>query len=203
MTARNDAGGSVTPGQAASPAGLRRLGPASNPAEELEVGSISGVFGVQGEVRLYLHHRDTALFTSWRDVVLVTADGQRFSARLRARPGAGRRVLGRVQGIDTREGAESLQKLRILVSTKALPAPAADEFYVWQLEGAEVFEGDARVGRLVTVHDTAGGDILEVRVSGARDPLFLPCTKAVVMSIDAQAKVVRLHPGALSAADDA
>ena len=162
---------------------------------ELELGSIVGVFGVRGEVRVFLHNPKSSLFARPREVVLIDPSGRRHQAVLSVRSGAGKRILGRLQGVDDRDVAASLRDWAIVVHESALPALAQDEFYVYQIEGADVFIGDECVGRVVRVHCTEPVDILEI--DGGDEPMFVPCVAEFVASLDGQAGVVRLVPGAL------
>ena len=49
--------------------------------DELELGSLMGAFGVRGEVRVWLHHPESDLLATPREVVLVAPDGSRRRAR--------------------------------------------------------------------------------------------------------------------------
>lgn len=130
--------------------------------DEVELGFIAGFFGVGGEVRLFLHNPESGLLQSPRSVVFVDPKGSRYRARLCARPGAGRRILGRIEGFTTREHATEVKDWRFGVARSALPPIAADEFYVRDVQGAEVRVGGERIGRVTAVHDTVDGSVLEV-----------------------------------------
>jgi 16S rRNA processing protein RimM len=163
--------------------------------DEIELGSVNGVFGVSGEVRLFLHHRESELFDRPRDVVLVSPDGHRYKTRLTVRSGAGKRILGRFDGLTDRDLAEAMQDWRIVIASDRLPKLAPGEFYLWQIEGADVIVDGQVVGRVNRVHSTLGSDILEVDVGG--EPRFVPCVRELVLSIDAAARRVELVPEAL------
>jgi len=164
-------------------------------AGEIELGSISGVFGVAGEVRLFLHNRESDLFRRAREVVLIAPEGQRYQAKLHVRTGAGKRLLGRFEGLSDRELAERLLSWRIVIAGERLPSLPPDEFYLWQIEGADAFIDGERVGRVVRVHSTLGVDVLELDVGG--EVSFVPCLKELVLTIDAARRRVDLAPEAL------
>lgn len=158
--------------------------------DELELGFVSGFFGVKGEVRLHLHNRETTLFQRPRDVVLVGPDGKRMAARLSARPGAGKRVLGRIAGIRYRDQAELWLKWKIVVPRTDLPALDEDEFYLADVEGLPVHVNDEPIGRVAKVHATGPIEVLEINV-GSREPVFVPC-EAELVRIDLDAAVVHV-----------
>lgn len=163
---------------------------------------MSGVHGVRGEVRLFLHNPETTLFDRPRDVTLVAPDGARRVARVTARSGGGKRVLGRIDGIDDREAALRAMGTKLVLPRSALPKPKRGEFYIVDLLGAEVRIGDRRVGTLTAVHPTAGDDVLEIDV-GARDPAFVPLVARWVLGVDTPARVISLAEDALAEGDDA
>ncbi|HMV68206.1 MAG TPA: ribosome maturation factor RimM [Myxococcota bacterium] len=151
--------------------GLQPVGPASE--EEVELGSIVGVFGVRGEVRLHLHNRDSDLLDEPRRVILTDSSGRRFAATLDARSGAGGRVLGRVHGWAAREHAQAAIGWKVAIRAADLPSLDADEFYVRDLLGLPVRLDGAIVGRVTEVHPTDGGDVLEIDVGGSQEFVLL------------------------------
>jgi 16S rRNA processing protein RimM len=178
-----------------SPTGLVALPGTGLGEDEIEIGFISGVFGVAGEVRLFLHNTESTLLDAGCDVVLLDAQGRRFAARMSSRDGAGKRVIGRIEGLEVREDAAVLKDWKLAVAASALPAPAPDEFYVWELEGMTVYVGDRKVGVVDTVHATPGGDVIEV--STALGPLFVASVQRYVASIDLEAGRIQITPEAL------
>ncbi|MEO0606366.1 MAG: hypothetical protein AAF211_33370, partial [Myxococcota bacterium] len=96
-----------------------RSGPPTNP-DDIELGYVSGVFGVRGEVKVFLYNPDSTLFDAPRTVRLVGPEGSR-EVSLATRSGAGKRILGTIDGVTTPEQARALMDLRIIVSRDSLP----------------------------------------------------------------------------------
>jgi len=164
--------------------------------DEVELGFVSGVFGLMGEVRLHLHNRDTYLRQGeWPAILVDPGTGRRFAVSLSVRPGAGKRFLGQIGGVVGREAAGQWQGWRLVVPTSDLPALAPDEFYLWQVEGLPVFCGAQQVGEVVGVHQTAGAEVFEVRVGD--DTVFVPALERYVLAVDLEAGRVEIAPGAL------
>lgn len=161
--------------------------------DEVELGSVSGVFGVQGEVRLLLHHRDSDLLARGREVALIAPDGARFGARIRSRSGAGQRVVARIDGIDVRELAAEMSGLRIAIPRRALPAPDEGEYYLDEVVGMAVFEAGRRVGTVVDVHTTGPVEVFEL--DGER---YLPSTASHIERIARAAREIHIVEGALA-----
>lgn len=199
-----------------APTGKSRRGPraASPPAlpgrglpgrgttdDELELGRISGVFGVRGEVRLHLHNREASfLLDGPADVVLVAPDGRRAAARLTCRPGAGKRILGRLDGLADRDVAAALKGTRIVVARQDLPDTGDGEFYVVDLQGLDVLVDGQRVGSVSDVHDTEAGDVLELTLGG--EVHFVRFADPAVGAVDLEEGTLSLEPSALDELDD-
>ena len=93
-------------------------------------------------------------------------------------------VVARLEGVDSREAAESLRGLLLHVPRRRLPKPAEDEFYRDDLVGlAAADPAGAELGRVVAVHNFGAGDLIEVR-----DPdggsLMVPFTREAVPQVD-------------------
>lgn len=163
----------------------------------LELGWISGVFGVRGEVKVHLHNPDSDWLTKPREVALEDDAGARRTVRLTLRRGAGKRWLGRVEGLEDRDEAAAMQGLRILVDPGVLPKPKSGEFYVHAVEGLPVRVGDAVIGTLEQVHATDHVDIFEI--VGEDEVWFVPCISENIVSIDPANGEVVLTEAAIAA----
>jgi ribosomal 30S subunit maturation factor RimM len=136
---------------------------------------VVGVFGVSGEVRLHLFNRDSRWFSRWRKVVLLGPDGRRHAARVKAREGAGDRVIGTIDGVVGRDAARSWMGGMIAVERARLPALADDEAYVWQLVGLTLRSSSGVVlGRVTEVHTHCPTPIVEYLPAGAAEASFVP-----------------------------
>lgn len=164
--------------------------------DEVELGRVVGVFGVRGEVRVHLHNRESSvLLRGTHDVVLVLPDGSRARAGLQCRPGAGKRILGRLEGVGSREGAAELKNTLIVIPRDALPAVDEGEFYVADLQGLRVLVDGVDRGRVVDVHNTPGGDLLEVKVAGELH--FVHFSGPHVLEVDVAGGTLSVDPVAI------
>lgn len=171
---------------------LTPLGAGSLQEDEFEIGSIAGVFGVRGEVRLHLHNRESTLLEGGRQVVLLI-DGERFSVRVRSRPGAGRRILARLDHIDDRSDAEALMGATLAMVREVLPKPEPGEYYLEEVVGMQVRCGGESLGTIVQVHTTGPVEVFEL--DGQR---YLPSTAENLLEIDRRARIVYVAAGALA-----
>ena len=164
-------------------------------AGEVELGEVTGAFSFRGELRLFLHHRASTTLETSRAVTWVAPDGRRFRGALQARAGAGQRVLGRVPSVGNEGDALALKGWRFGIAVAALPPLGEGEWYVATLIGCEVVLEGVRLGVVVDVHETGGGDVVEVDTGADASELFV-LTRSLVLDVDAAARriVVRELP---------
>lgn len=100
------------------------------------------------------------------------------------------------EGVITREGASTLTGGELMVGVDRLPAIVADDtFYVRDLLGYEVREGDRALGVVWDIHPGPSNDSLVVR--GPHGEVLVPFTMDAVIRVDAVARVLALRPGLL------
>lgn len=168
-------------------------------ADRIELGSVVGVFGVRGEVRLHLHNREGSVLEEGCPVVFVAPDATERTASLTVRPGAGKRILGKIEGITTPEAAAELVGWRVEVQRDALPELDDGEFYVADLVGMSVEDEDGTV--LGTLADVVSGERdIWVVDTDAGEGFLLPGPDTV-RRVDAEAGVVVVARGAVSAGE--
>jgi 16S rRNA processing protein RimM len=163
--------------------------------EKVCLGTIVGVHGVQGAVRIKSFTADPADIAAY-GAVRDESGARRFEVKVLGQ--ARGAVLARLSGIADRNAAEALRGLRLYVARAALPETNEDEFYHADLIGlpVETTEG-AALGRVSAVHNFGAGDILELRADDGRE-LLLPFSDAVVPAIDfAAGRIVAAPPASL------
>lgn len=152
-------------------------------ADEISLGWIVGVFGTRGEVRLHLHNRESSLLKDGFEVTLVDSDGNRSDTVLTSRPGAGGRVLGRIEGVIDREGARKAMGTEIVLLRTSLPEPEEGAYYYVDLIGLDVYvEGGGLVGQ---IQEIQASDQVDVWVVDAGDgPRFIPAVDGRIVGVD-------------------
>ncbi|MCB9761565.1 MAG: 16S rRNA processing protein RimM [Alphaproteobacteria bacterium] len=165
--------------------------------DEVSLGHISGVFGVRGEVRLFLHNRASAVLNQPTEVILISPEGERFIVGIRARSGAGERVLARLDGVEDREHARELMGWEVVIPRAALPPTQEGEYYHSQLIGLEVVTASGHpLGRLTEIHDTGPVHVWVSRSRG--ETHFIPALKENVVEVDLDAGVIRVSDACAS-----
>lgn len=171
-----------------------RFGP-----RDVRLGYLSGVHGLRGEVKVFLYNEASDLLDRPGAVVLVGPDGDRRTVHLSLRPGAGRRILGTIDGVTSREGALALKDHELVVDRDELPELDAFTWYHRDLLGLPVRTASGReLGRIAEIHDTGDVDVWLLRGTGRQ--LVLPALRARILSVQPASDDA---PGQVVVTDDA
>ena len=114
---------------------------------------------------------------------------------------AGRVVL-KLAGVDDISAAEAMAGRQLMMRKDAMPALEADQFYVGDLVGCVLLDGETVVGEIVDVQfpTSADGkrleeaaDLLEVQPKGADETLLVPFLKAWLVRVDVEGKRLEMR----------
>jgi len=147
--------------------------------------------GIRGGVRAR-PFSDSALLLESDTLTLRLADGGTRSTRvLRAHPtGKGMLVL-QLEGVSTREDAESLTGLELGVPRSALPALEEGEFYLADLPGMSVLDASGEpLGRVPDVLTYPTIDCALVQLDGRR--VEIPLREPWLLDVDSTRRVIRV-----------
>ncbi len=163
------------------------------PPERLLVGRIVGTWGRRGALKVQVLSSFPERFTPGI-TLLVGPDLQPHAVQeVRWLKGS---LLLKLAGVDDLSRAEELVGLELWVPFEARHPLGADEYYLFEILGLQVFAEDGRyLGDVEEVLETPSNDVYVVRGEGRE--YLLPATKEVVRKIDRERglMVVRLLPG--------
>lgn len=98
-----------------------------------------------------------------------------------------------IDGVSDRTAAEKLKGYEFKIPRAALPAPAADEYYIADLIGLRVLgEDGAVIGMVTNAQDFGAGLLLDIALNGGRS-LYLPFQNDYVGDIDMTARTVMVR----------
>ena len=158
------------------------------PSDFISVGYISGVFGVRGEVKVYLNNPQTDLFDITSLFYLMNERGKVVESKLSIRSGAGKKIIGKIGGVLSRNTAEEIVGSQILFPKDLLPDLQDDEWYHHQLLGLPVrTESGEDLGVIVEIV-TGNVDVFVCENEEIR--IFIPNVKAEIISLDLKTGVV-------------
>ncbi len=154
------------------------------------VGEVSGVYGVQGWIRVFSHTdpRDNILgLTPW----YVGGVGHWTEHAVLGGRRQGKGVVARLAGCEDRDRAAALIGRQIAVRRDQLPPPAEDEFYWTDLEGLRVVDAEGRdLGVIDHLFATGANDVMVVL--GERERLIPFVWDAVIKEVAFEAGQVRV-----------
>ena len=133
-------------------------------SDDVRLGYINGVFGLRGDVRLYLYNPESDLVGMSFEMQLVSPSGDRQTVVMAIRSGSGRRILATVDGVDTPEAAGALKGYELVLSEEHLPQEADGEWYHRDLIGTAVATASGEeLGVLAEIVSGPGMDTWIVR----------------------------------------
>jgi 16S rRNA processing protein RimM len=154
-----------------------------DPQRLVQLGVFGAAQGLRGEVRVNSFTADPTAIGAYGPLTDATCQKQFIVKVVRSLKAA--LVVVRVDGVTTREAAESLTGLELFARRSQL-SPARDgEYYYDDLIGLTAITAAGEVlGRVSAVLNFGAGDILEIAPSDAGDTLLLPFSDVVAPIID-------------------
>jgi 16S rRNA processing protein RimM len=151
--------------------------------EFLNVGQVSGVFGVKGWVKVYsfTDPRENILqYSPW----ILQKNSQIQEVKLLGGRRQGSLVVAELQGISDRDLAAELMGADILIRKQQLPKAMDGEYYWADLIGLEVHNQEGcKLGKVDHLLETGANDVLVV-VDGDVERLIPFLQQSTILKID-------------------
>lgn len=167
------------------------------------VGKITKAHGIKGEVKIFPYSGWPDDFDFYQDLVLSSGLAHEEAQRLEGNVGKiyaieqsrsqGKVAIVQLEGVTSRNDAESLRGLNVLIAKDKLPPLEPGEYYWHDLEGMQVVTDDGRkIGKVASLMATGAHDILVVRDKGKE--YLIPVKKEFVANIDKDAESIVIMP---------
>lgn len=154
------------------------------------LGRVSGLFGVQGWVKVHSYTDPRAAILDYADWSLSRDDSWQ-PVKLAEGRVHGKTLVARLAGVDDRDSAAAYVGHDIGVARESLPKPAPGEYYWTDLEGLEVVGMDGRLlGKVAYLLSTGANDVLVVQ--GTQEILIPYVRDQVVKDVDLAAGVIKV-----------
>ena len=146
------------------------------------LGRISGLFGVQGWVKIFSYTQPREAILDY-DRCYLQRKGEWQAASIREGKRHGKSVIAHFEGVDDRDQAAAYIDLEIAISRQDMPA-AEDGTYYWSdLEGLQVVDRDGtELGRVAYLLETGANDVLVT--AGERERLIPFIAEKVILDVD-------------------
>lgn len=166
------------------------------PEGYIHFGSISGVFGVHGEVKLFLHNLNSSLFDQWISVRLLSGEDLGEVIDIKLRRGSGKKVVGKIRIaeriVTSPEEARSFMQQDILIAEESLPSLDVEEFYHHDLLGLPVIDQEGLPTGTVIEITPGTVDVLTIQTP-ERDLLYIPFISEKVLSVSQEGLVIQRY----------
>ncbi|MEO1161315.1 MAG: ribosome maturation factor RimM [Pseudomonadota bacterium] len=155
------------------------------------LGVITGVHGIQGEVKLKSFTAVPEAIASYGP--LDTSNGTVLEIKsLKVHKDQFR---ARIEGVTDRNMAETLRGLELSIARDRLPEPEDDEVYHADLVGLSVLDPDgSQIGTVVDIVDFGAGELLELKLQDLKSTVLMPFNRQTVPDISLDAGTLTIDP---------
>lgn len=158
---------------------------------KIAIGKVRTSHGLRGFLKVESYSGETEHFTRLRSVELRDGVRERSFSVEAVRIASGT-VLMKLRGLETPEAARALSGWELVVARDKAAPLGNDEYYLSDLCRCEVVKEGRVLGRVRSVCEGGGGDLLEVEVpSGKR--YFVPFRSEFVGEVDVEGRIVELE----------
>ena len=157
----------------------------------LHIGTVVGVHGIKGYLKVASHAENTEPFDIGRQLTVKTGSGRTMTYTVRdVRP---HKNLLRVafETVDSRDAAEALKGAELMIDRSELPDTEDGSWYWCDLIGLVVYEGEVQIGRVEHIFATGSNDVLVVRDGEAER--LIPLLESIVRQIDFNSQTITVE----------
>jgi 16S rRNA processing protein RimM len=152
--------------------------------ELLEIGKAAGTHGIRGELRVEPWCDSPAFLAGFETVYIGGTPRKVAQSRVHKSF-----VLMKLDGTDTVEAAQALRGAVLSIDRSGVALPEG-RFFIQDLIGLGVFDGEERVGTLYDVLTTPAHDVYVVR--GEDGEHMIPAVPEFVKEIDVENGVIKV-----------
>ena len=159
-----------------------------------QVGVITSPHGVIGEVNVFPTTDDPKRFRRLKEVILVQGKNEK-TVEIESVKFFKNMVILKLSGYDDRDAVEKLRQCSLFVPREKAVRLKEDEYFIADLMGLKVLDGDAEdaeLGTLEDVMETGANDVYVIRLLDGRE-LLLPAIKQCILEVNVEEGFVRVH----------
>lgn len=163
----------------------------------LLLGKVAKAHGMRGEVKIFPYSGQPENIKAYKELVLVNERGDLshplavLSCKIQ-----GKMAITRFDSISSRDEAESVVGLKVLIARKFLPKLGKDEFYWHQYVGKKVTDiNQNEIGTIKSIFSNGWQDIMVINAGGKE--ILVPISKEIVVAESAEKITIDPPPGLL------
>jgi 16S rRNA processing protein RimM len=162
--------------------------------EDVVIARIVKARGIRGEVACDLMTDFPQRFDGMEHITLWMPDDTRHTLEIEDHWFHQARLILKFAGYDTMTAAETLVGGRLVIAEADAIELDTDEFYEYQIVGAEVITTDGQpVGIVKRLLRTGGADVLVIESAQGREHM-IPFTDEICTTVDVEAKRITVNP---------
>ena len=163
-------------------------------AEDVVIARIVKARGIRGEVACGIETDFPERFQTLDRVTVLMPDGRRLALALEDHWFHKDRVILKFEGYDTMTAAEELVGGYLVISEADGLELEEDEFYEYQVVGADVIAiTGEKIGIVTRLMRTGGTDLLVIEGEGKRE-ILVPFADDICTEVDVDAKRITINP---------
>lgn len=161
-----------------------------------ELGYIVKTHGLKGEVTIQFDVDDPSVYYEMESVFLEQS-GNLVPFFFESILPQGNRIIAQFEEIDSLDKASELTGCKLFLPTEVLPTLPSEEYYLHDLVGMKVIEGDNELGTIATIYQPSAQYLAAVMYKGHE--LLIPIEDDIVQKVDKEAGqvLVKLPEGFL------
>jgi len=158
----------------------------------LQVGAISSIHGVHGEVKVFPTTSDPMRYKYLKEVLLDTGK-EMITLKLKGVKFFKQFVIVKFEGYDNPNDIEKYKGMPLYVTRENAVELEEDEYFIADLYGIDVVEDNGeRLGELTDVIETGSNDVYVVKCVDGKE-LLLPAIKECILSVDIENRKMTVH----------
>lgn len=157
----------------------------------LQVGVITSVHGVHGEVKVYPTTNDANRFKKLKDVILDTGK-KKIDLKIVSVKFFKQFVILKFEGYDNPNDIEKYRQCPLLVTRENAVKLSKDEYFIADLVGIDVFDESGHIGVMTDVIETGANDVYVIKEDNGNE-LLLPAIKQCILEVDIENRKMLVH----------
>lgn len=150
----------------------------------IELGKISGFFGVKGWVKLFSYTRPRIGISEYNRFYLGDAKTAITFTQIKE---SAKHIVGHIEGIDTRDDAMRFQEQVLYIKREDLPQ-LDNEYYWHELIGLTVTNQHGQLlGKITEMMETGANDVIVIQDDNGKETLIPYVMSRFVLSVDMMA----------------
>ena len=159
------------------------------------VGNIVGAHGLKGNIKVHSYAESLSIFEPGSLILLINPEGSEKRYKINWVKPHSRRILLSLEGVDSRNAAETLVGSELYIERDSLPELEEGSYYWFDIIGLSVFTSDEQyIGLVEQIIPTGSNDVFVVRDPNREhdNETLIPAIESVVLEIDFKLKKIRV-----------